>query len=54
MFVGRSSLKYLIVPAAYETEIDVLLNSLYGTEDNKNTQVKNPFHGKLEPVIEAY
>lgn len=46
--------KHLIAPAALETDIDVLLNSLASTNDNKNSQVKNPFHGKLEPVIEAY
>lgn len=44
--------RFLIVPASLETAGDILLNSAGSTEENKNSGVKNPFHGKLELVVD--
>jgi hypothetical protein len=46
--------KFLIAPAAHETQVDELLNSIGSLTENKNEGVVNPFYNKLEPVIESY
>ncbi|MBW1956701.1 MAG: hypothetical protein JRI83_13450 [Deltaproteobacteria bacterium] len=45
--------RFLIVPAALETDCDQLLNSLASLEDNKNANVVNPFYRKLDLVVEG-
>jgi len=45
--------RFIIVPAALETTTDTVLNSAGDLDDNKSSAVKNPFFGKLEPVVEA-
>jgi hypothetical protein len=45
--------RFLIVPAALETVADQLLNSIADLADNKSAGVTNPFHKKLEPVVES-
>lgn len=46
--------RFAIVPAALETTLDKLLNSIADLADNKNAGVSNPFHKKLDPVVESY
>jgi hypothetical protein len=44
--------KYLIVPAAQETEIDIILRSAAYPEIGMSSGVVNPFQSKLNPIIE--
>lgn len=46
--------EYLIVPAAQETQADVLMRSLASTEGGKNEGVVNPHAGKMTPIVEGY
>jgi len=45
--------RFIIIPAALETATDTVLNSAGDLDDYKSSAVKNPFFGKLEPVVEA-
>lgn len=45
--------KYLLIPSTYETAADVILRSLSSTEAGQNSGVKNPWEGKLTPVVDA-
>ena len=43
--------KYLVGPAALETTIDQILNSI--SLDDANSGKRNPFYRKLEPIVDA-
>lgn len=49
----NQSLRYLLVPTALETAATQLLMSMSDPAANVNSEVKNPWFGKVEPVADA-